>query len=242
MLHGIRRMVGPAQYVSAVTTRGEWAALRAALRPTARHDLARLGSDYGGWIVPTHLIQNDWLCYSGGIGTDLSFDLELIERYRAEVHAFDPVPASLAYAEPLARQVSRLYVHPWGLWSRNETQCFYAPKDPNHISHSIHNLQATTSAVSAMCKTIQAVMHELGHDKIDLLKLDIEGAELEVLPSFLGSDCAGSKRPQVLCVEFHTGRRGGIRTVAAAAKAVCDWGYRAVAVSRTDVTYVRTDI
>jgi hypothetical protein len=39
-------------------------------------------------------------------------------------------------------------------------------------------------------------MRELGHTRLDLLKLDIEGAEYEVLKSI------GSTRIGVLCVEF----------------------------------------
>ncbi len=45
---------------------------------------------------------------------------------------------------------------------------------------------------------ISALMRELGHSRIDLLKLDIEGAQHEVLRSMLRDGI----RPTVVCVEF----------------------------------------
>ncbi len=44
-------------------------------------------------------------------------------------------------------------------------------------------------------------MHEFGHRRIDLLKLDVEGAEYEILRSMLVDDI----KPRVLCVEFDEG-------------------------------------
>ena len=42
-------------------------------------------------------------------------------------------------------------------------------------------------------------MSKLGHDRLDLLKMDIEGAEYEVLDAFL----AAPKQMDQLLVEFH---------------------------------------
>lgn len=41
----------------------------------------RLGSKYGGWIVPATLVRPDSVCYCVGVGEDISFDLALIERW-----------------------------------------------------------------------------------------------------------------------------------------------------------------
>ena len=37
--------------------------------------LEKIGTDYGGWVVPTSLIDRDWVCYSGGVGEDIAFDV-----------------------------------------------------------------------------------------------------------------------------------------------------------------------
>jgi hypothetical protein len=50
-------------------------------RIRSRDDLVRLGSKYGGWIVPATLVRPDSVCYCVGVGEDISFDLALIERW-----------------------------------------------------------------------------------------------------------------------------------------------------------------
>jgi hypothetical protein len=47
-------------------------------------------------------------------------------------------------------------------------------------------------------KTIQQIMNENNHTHIDLLKLDIEGAEIEVLHNMLNNNIY----PTYLCIEF----------------------------------------
>ena len=49
------------------------------------------------------------------------------------------------------------------------------------------------------CITIGGLMDEHGIENIDLLKMDIEGAEYDVLDGMLASDI----RPKQLLVEFH---------------------------------------
>jgi hypothetical protein len=46
-------------------------------------------------------------------------------------------------------------------------------------------------------------MRTLGHTELSLLKLDVEGAEYEILRSILN----GHIRPAILCVEFDEGYR-----------------------------------
>ena len=55
----------------------------------------RLGSKYCGWEVAVEKITKDSVCYSFGVGEDVSFDLELINRFGVVVHAFDPTPRSI---------------------------------------------------------------------------------------------------------------------------------------------------
>jgi hypothetical protein len=50
------------------------------------------------------------------------------------------------------------------------------------------------------CKRMADLMVELGHDHIDILKLDIEGSWYEVLQDILASKLSIS----VICVEFDT--------------------------------------
>jgi FkbM family methyltransferase len=136
--------------------------------------------------------------YSAGIGEDISFDEALIGRAGCSVHAFDPTPRALKYVAARADLPPRFCVHAWGLWDQDAVVKFWAPQDPAHVSHSIGNLQATQEGFDAEVRTVASSMKALGHDHLDLLKLDIEGAEVEVLRQMLASDL----RPAVLCVEL----------------------------------------
>jgi hypothetical protein len=75
---------------------------------------------------------------------------------------------------------------------------FYAPKDPAHVSHSLVNLQKTEAYIEVKVKTLRQLMDENGHQRLDLLKLDIEGAEYKVIDSLL----ADAIDVGVLCVEY----------------------------------------
>lgn len=163
-----------------------------------RADLVRLGTDYGGWWVPESTLRRDAICYSGGVGDDISFDTELIERYGVEVWAFDPTPSVIAWIGAANNLPSGFRFLPYGLWSEDVELRFYAPRNPQHVSFSATNAQHTKRHVLVPGRSVASLMKELGHDYVDLLKLDIEGAEGPVIESLLSAGV----RPGVLCVEF----------------------------------------
>ena len=62
--------------------------------------------------------------------------------------------------------------------------------------------------VEVPCRTLAGVMHEFGLDRIDLLKVDIEGAELEVLA---GVSPSLIRRVSQSTVEIHGAREFGFQ-------------------------------
>ena len=77
------------------------------------------------------------------------------------------------------------------LWNKNESLRFYEPPNPNHVSHSIINYQneykKNTSFIEVSAITIENLLNELNlnPEDIPLIKLDIEGAEIEFLNNCL---------------------------------------------------------
>lgn len=199
--------------------------------PGTRPDMERVGTEYGGWSVPTSLIGESSVCYCGGVGIDVTFDLGLIERFGCTVFAFDPTPSSASHIAELGELDPRFNFLPVGIWSEDTTLPFYEP-DYGDSNFSVVNLHGSEGHFDAPVRSLPSLMVELGHTRIDLLKLDIEGAEYEALKPVL----AGDLRPPVLCVEFHKvdGMTMHFRTV----RALREIGYETVALDKYDVTFV----
>jgi FkbM family methyltransferase len=160
--------------------------------------MVMLGNPYGGYPLPSSMLDDRSICYLAGTGEDISFDLAIIERFGCEVYAFDPVPRAAAYVAEAAAGEPRHHFMPVGLWSSDATLTFHAPAQSGFVSHSATNLQDTEAAFQAPVRSIASLMKELGHDHLDLLKISAEGAEFEILDHVL----AAAIDVQVLCVEF----------------------------------------
>jgi FkbM family methyltransferase len=145
-------------------------------------------------VIPTALFDHLSVVYSGGVGEDASFDLALIDRTGCEVWAFDPTPRAIEFARTIGDP--RFHFVAVGLWSSEARLRFHAPPNPSHVSHSIVEPESSRDSFEVDCKSLDTLMVELGHDRIDLLKLDIEGAEYEVLRSM-------TVHPACICVELH---------------------------------------
>lgn len=155
------------------------------LNPKSEYALKRFGSAYGGYYIPMNLLSSSAICYSGGVGEDVTFDLELIEQTGCEVFTFDPTPRSIKFMTSLTREHPNLHFMPEGLWDKDETLKFFAPQNLDHVSHSVLNIQKTETYFEAPCRSLRSIMKELGHEHIDLLKLNIEGAQYTVIDSVI---------------------------------------------------------
>jgi FkbM family methyltransferase len=228
----LKKKLRPSVALERVRDRLDWLRLSRSIDLQPREDLVRLGTPYGGYVIPRSLPRAEWTCYSGGLGHDVSFELELIGRYGCTVHGFDPTPRSILYAEEVSEREPRFRVHPVGLFSEDSEQRFFSPRDNDHVSHSITNLQGTDRYITARCRRIGSMMSELGHDRLDLLKLDVEGAEYAVLDSLVEDGI----QPKVLLIDLHPNPT--LEHAVSAAQSLFDRGYAAVYVHRSDVTFV----
>jgi FkbM family methyltransferase len=162
------------------------------------YPMKRLGSDYGGWTFGTQKIEPNSIIYSFGIGKDITFDLALIESYNCSVFAFDPTPQSIDWLkqQPLPEQYKWFE---FGIADYDGKIVFYAPENPDFISHSIIKSQGNQHSMIVEVKKLQTIMKMFGHQRIDVLKMDIEGAEYSVLNNILSQNIPVSQ----ILVEFH---------------------------------------
>lgn len=200
--------------------------------------MEKLGSEYGGyWVCPDGL-GSDSVVYSFGIGEDMSFDLAMIERFGVCVHAFDPTPKSIAWVKRQSLP-ERFVLHEYGLADYDGVARFAPPEDPSHVSHTVlGRKKASGPPIEVSVKRLESVMAELGHTRVDVLKMDIEGAEYGVIDEL----ARGSKFPQQILLEFHHQLEGvSLSRTERAISQLNGAGYRIFHVSDTgrELSFVR---
>ena len=186
----------------------------------------------GDWRYTPDGLDERSVVYSLGVGDDIGLDLTLIGKHGVTVHAFDPTPNSI---EMLAGRdlPSRFKFHPWAVAAQDGSLTFYPrlKKDgsTSEVMFTMVAEEATRAdAIEVPAHTLQTIMGKLGHSRIDLLKMDIEGAEYEVIEGMLAS----SILPRQLLVEFHHRFPGnGLPRTAALIERLRGAGYRIIAVS-----------
>lgn len=168
------------------------------LEPEVRVQTRYLGSPYGGWMIATPPLRDasSPVVLSFGLGDDVSFDEAIISTYRAQVFGFDPTPASLrwlaAHGVPAGMRVE-----PIGIAAFDGEQEFAMPVGETRGNFSSKQRGDTT--VVCQVRRYATILAMLGLRRVDVLKLDVEGAEYDVIDDLLAS----AALPTQLLVEFH---------------------------------------
>jgi hypothetical protein len=91
--------------------------------------------------------------------------------------------------------------HQIGLGDQDGTVPFIPPANPDHVSYRmcLAEPDARTTTLGCAMRRLSTLMAKLQHDRIDVLKLDIEGAEYAVLENMLEMQIL----PTQVLVEFH---------------------------------------
>lgn len=166
--------------------------------PETPPKLTALGDEGFVWKFLEGSLNEDSVVYCAGMGTNISFETALAAEVGCVVHCFDPTPQAAEYVVPIARKNEKLCFHAIGLFSIDGVTRFYKPPEPYLGSLSATNITYSDISIDAPVLRVGTVMRNLKHDHIDLLKIDIEGAEHGVIEDvlFAGLDV------RQLCVEF----------------------------------------
>ncbi len=208
------------------------------LRPEVRYPQRR----YGEWTICPELLEQRVVVYSMGIGDNIDFELAVMDEWGAEVHAFDPTPPA-AWVKNLGLP-DRFHFHAWAAAAQDgELMLYPRIKRDGSTSDDMYTLVAGESGrhdgIKVPAKSISSIMATLGHDSVDIIKLDIEGAEYEVLEDLLSEKI----RPRHLLVEFHHRFPGiGKSMTTDIVRQLQLNGYRILFVSATgrEVSFIRT--
>jgi FkbM family methyltransferase len=212
----------------------EWQLSRRPLH--AASSVVHLGSSYGGWKIPD-LVQPSWVCYCVGAGGDVSFDLELVKRYGATARAFDPVPDYVRRAIEDGAGEPRFSAHQVAIAAADGPIRLQVTHDPQSQSVSPAGLYESQDFIEAPGRTLSSLMAEMGDERIDLLKLDIEGGEYSLLPQ-LDLPSLGVK---IFAVQLH--HTGTVREARGLLRELREEGYELVACRKSvKLTFARREL
>lgn len=201
----------------------------------AEDGIAFHGTEYGGWALKADGLTANSVVYSFGIGEDASFDLSLISAYGVNVYAFDPTPKSIAWVNRQSWPASFNF-YPIGLGAADRIAEFFPPENPDHVSHTILNRQSTAAnAIKVEIHRLKTIAEMLDHQHIDILKMDIEGAEYEVIDDLI--DSPEISVYQVLVEFHHFFPEIPVERTQKALKKLTDIGYRVFHVSDRGLEY-----
>ena len=164
--------------------------------------LRRAGTAYGGWTYnASMLLGRRAVVYSVGIGEDTSWDEALLREHAGlRVWGFDPTPRAAAYVVRVAAALGpRFHFTQEGLATRAGNFTFTKPAGKG-ASMRMGRHAAMGGTLEARVDTLEAWMRQRGHAWIDVLKLDVEGAEYSVLEDLAQRDVLPFSQ---LLVEFH---------------------------------------
>jgi FkbM family methyltransferase len=120
-------------------------------------------------------------------------------RFGVTIHAFDPTPKAVNWVSAQDFPATFKF-HPVGIADYDGTATFNAPARIQDASYTIVKGRGNAAvAVEADVRRLSTIMSQLGHYHIDLLKIDIEGAEYGVVKDLI----ATRLDIRQLLLEFH---------------------------------------
>ncbi len=118
-------------------------------------------------------------------------------RFGCSVYAFEANPSTAEKAAKRLAALPRVTVFPYGVGTTDEI----VELSRDGPGSSIYGGNGEFGHVEVQVRDIVTVLHELGLDEIDVLKVNIEGAEYDVLDRLIAADWL--PRIGTLSVQFH---------------------------------------
>lgn len=162
-------------------------------------DRITLGNRNFDWTFCPNDLDDNSIILSVGAGTDISFDLELVTMFSCRVFIFDPSPDSIEWMSQ-QKLPDQIQFFKFGLASCDGYLSFMHPDDKRFNSLRItDNTKHQDTVLNLQVHRLETIIKKLDIKKVEILKIDIEGAEYDVVEDIIS---APVEINQVL-IEFH---------------------------------------
>jgi FkbM family methyltransferase len=117
-----------------------------------------------------------------------------------QIHAFEPVPSSIKRFRAALGHDPRVHLHPFGLGgrARHEHLVIDGPGSSLYVDASAPDAMGTTDVE---IRDVDAILTSLGIDRLDAVKINIEGGEFELLDRLHETGWLARTGPVI--VQFH---------------------------------------
>jgi len=213
-------------------------------------------------------LNKDSAIYLFGVGEDITFDTYLSGLLDCKVHMFDPTPRSIEHIKEVKKVIDKtkepifnkrygggdvnywdkiisynaksenLLMYDYGLCTEDGNLKFYKPDNDEYVSHSLLEGMCSKDFITVQVKKIRTIMNELGHNHIDLIKLDVEGVECAVIHQMFDEGIY----PTFICIEFDIARNKKIDGVKIANKClnrITTSGYQLIKRDNLDMSFIK---
>lgn len=129
-------------------------------------------------------------------GYEGDFSKKIYDKYHSNIYIFEPVESFYLKISNRFKDIDKINMYQFGLSNLNKTIEISLSKDASSIH--IESQKKETIVLKSIIKFI----NENKIDKIDLIKINIEGGEFDLLPSLLDNEIIN--RIDNLQIQFHT--------------------------------------
>jgi len=139
------------------------------------------------------------------LGSNYGDVLKGLQSCGCKVHAFEPHPFFYNYVKELYGENENFIISNKAAWTRNEERNFYFKRSRDAKNGGATLMSEKTNILDPYlfdvveCFDISEYINKIGH--VDILKIDVEGAEYEILYSVLKSEAY--KNVKSIYVEDH---------------------------------------
>jgi len=160
----------------------------------SKNNLDKLDDDnfitLGNYTLSDNKIDSKTIVYTFGVGTSISFEEKISEKFNCKVFCYDPTSIAKNFMKKYKYDESKIKFTDYGLWIEDKKIKFYHQdiKNSSFKGGSITNLFNNQNYDLLQCYKLETLMKQNNHKRVDILKLDIEGAAIKVLQDVINSN------------------------------------------------------
>ncbi len=132
------------------------------------------------------------------------FTREALDRGASKVIGIEPAPENLeAYRRNFKDEIAagRVVVYPKGVWDKDDVLTLHVDPKNTAADTFVINLKNKTDSIQVPLTTIDKLVQELKLERVDYIKMDIEGAEPNALRG--AHDTIAKYKPRISISAYH---------------------------------------